>query len=72
MKNSNCILILNLFVFVILTFRNELALQQMGTIFLVIATILNMPPVVVQISHNFQMETTGLVQVNNQILLRGN
>ena len=28
-----------------------------------------MPPVVVQISQNFQMETTTLVQVNNQIIL---
>ena len=35
MMKSNCILILNLFVFVILTFRNELPLYQMGTIFLV-------------------------------------
>ena len=33
MLKSSCILILNLLVFVI--FRNELALKQMGTIFLV-------------------------------------
>ena len=35
-------------------------------------TSLNMPPVVVQISQNFQMETTALLQVNNQIMSRGN
>ena len=35
MLKNNCILILNLFVCVILAFRNELALYKMGTIFLV-------------------------------------